>query len=182
MENPYKTLGLGVDSTLKNLNDRYKILAKRSISDMANGSNHTENFDNITEAYVILSNQVYKKEFDEYLLNVTERKAPKYGVDFYAKVFVLKKEILSFYSKVQENKDDSLYGVKIGFLWLIAGGVLSLLSLAFSEINNQTSYFIFGGAILLGGKYIIKGVENFNRLKSVIKKMEVEFWDNLLSI
>lgn len=182
MQNPYKVLGLSNSASTFEIKQAFRILAKKTHPDLNGGdSNLTQRFREIAEAYAILSDPIYKKEYDSFLSEQKKQSQNKTHNNDNVKTAALNIEnfIHLMREQVKPYQEAANNAIFEGLAWLIGGLLITGISYAIASSAGGGRYVVATGAILGGGLQALQGFYRYFRIKLALASAEKRMWESL---
>ena len=173
MTNPYDILGVNKNASSEEIKSAFRRKAKEVHPDLNNNSTYAkEKFQELLEAYSILSDPKKRMQYDSKGFTNNNRKEIEEYVKAYMQVIQTQ---MAPYQKAAYKH------MIFGLAWLFGGLIVTLGSYSVAASNPRGgAYIITWGAILWGLSAAIEGFYKSFEIKSYIKKVEKEMLDKLI--
>ena len=184
MTNPYGVLGLARSASLNEIKRAFRRLAKDTYRDLnENNPRSVKRFNEVTEAYAILSDPDQKAIYDvRDKMGVSKSCETETSTELnrnaYFKAMTIRMLISQLYIQTAPLKAEAIKAVLKGFFWLIGGGAVTLFSYN-SAGETGGRYIIFGGAIIFGGIQCIRAFIYYFRVQKALSDAENELWETM---
>ncbi len=184
MTNPYGVLGLARSASLNEIKRAFRRLAKNAYHDLDdNNPISVKRFNEVTEAYAILSDPEQKASYDlRDKMGVSRPNETETSTELnrsaYFKAKAIRMLISQLYIQTAPLKAEAIKAALKGFFWLIAGGAVTLFSYNNAD-ETGGRYIVFYGAIIFGGIQCIRAFIYYFRVQKALTDAENELWETM---
>lgn len=178
MRNYYDILEIHQNASQDEITSAFRKKAKETHPDIHGGdSRYTSLFQEVSEAYSVLSNPNERKHYDETL---NKKQSYHYANDYHGNtsaedIFKYADNIIK-QTKIQAKEYESkalAYALK-GICWLVGGIIISYCSYSVTPPGGR--YIVTSGAIIWGIIQAIKGFIGYAKIRKALREYEEKVW------
>lgn len=171
-------------ASLSEIKSAFRVQAKKTHPDLNPEDPEAANrFIKVTQAYAVLANTESRKEYDFIL------KAKGKGFSYSETKVDLDSDHLTadqiqnainvFYWQANFAKSEALEMLQEGLFWFGGGLAVSSFSYVLAVSLDWDSYYVMGGAVLIGAWKAVKGLYYYLKTKFMFQRVESELWDKI---